>query len=190
MRRVLLDADAFLCLRKLGWLVSVCGSSAHYSPLLVTEYVARKELSTVDGDVRALESSGRLEIVRVKYTKHDPAGKTYLSLRQDKIDRGEAEAIAWALTLPSRERPVFVTGEIAAARIARERHVPCADIFGFVVATVVAGWLPKGAACSALQVWDDRRHELGRPRDWTSFDATFAMRVTDVEATFELVSVA
>ena len=55
--RILLDADAFLCARRLSFLDLLTEALAE--PLILTEYIARHELSTIASTVAGLESIHR-----------------------------------------------------------------------------------------------------------------------------------
>jgi predicted nucleic acid-binding protein len=184
VKRVLLDADAFLCLRSLDLLRRICASALRDEPLIMTEYIARKELSSVATLVQSMVDSGCLKIVLVSASKHTETGRLWKELRTERIDKGESEALAWVLPMKAATRPVFVSREVAARRVAKERHVPSTDVFGFVVALVEAGWLTRPEAETALQIWDDKRQELCKPSDWLSFDVNYAKRLVGEVATF------
>ena len=60
MRNIVLDADAFRCLRELELLRPLLHATASIASTTLTEYVARHELNLVDAEVRGLEAAGLL----------------------------------------------------------------------------------------------------------------------------------
>ena len=166
--------DAFLCLRSLGLLSAACDEPRDDATFVMTEYVARHELSQVSREIEALAArrSLRVEPVMVR----SPAGRRWRKLRQEGVHKGEAEAIAWALEQPARDRPIFVSRDAHALKAAREHALDAIDVMGFVVEAVVLGILPRQTAEAALEPWEDKRHQLCRPRDFTTFEETFARR--------------
>ncbi len=107
MRPLLLDTDAFLCLRKLGVLALVCSARGRNDPLLLTGYVARTELSSIATERSAMEASGCLRVHDV--VARTPAAERWKRFRRERIHKGEAEAIAFALDSDRDTRPVFVS---------------------------------------------------------------------------------
>lgn len=179
MRPLLLDADAFLCLRKLGLLSLVCSAASRTEFLLVSGYVARTELSSVATQVSAMEASGCLEVQDVLV--RTPAASRWKDFRRKGIHKGEAEAIAFALDADRHTRPVFISADNRAREAAAECRVPATDVMGFVVIAVGRGWLSRSDAENALSIWDDPAQEICRPRDYESFDRTFQRRSKSVE---------
>jgi predicted nucleic acid-binding protein len=168
VRAVLFDADAFLCIRKLSFLRSV---GEGQQPWLMTGYVARHELSTVAAAIDALCLSGRLLIHELP--ARDPR---FRALKQKGHDKGEAEAIAWAMHLPREDRPLFVSIDKRAREGARENGVPSGDIMDWIVEVVGCGAIAIEAAREKASIWDDKRQVQGRPHDYTTFDDTFERR--------------
>ena len=124
MRKVLLDSDAFRCLHGLRLLEAVCAALA---PITLTEYVARHELSLLQRDVARLEAGS---VIRIEpLLKGSEAAQRYRAfLRSPEKgerapDKGEAEAIAWALGEPPATRPLFVTRDDGARRFAERSKV-------------------------------------------------------------------
>lgn len=173
MRDLLIDADAFRFLRGLGLLDEVFAALRPDRCLVITEYVARHELSTLAGEVERLERAGYLVVERVGV--RSPAGRRYKEFQRE-ADKGEAEAVAWALEAPAASRAVFVSRDEGARRFAAAQRVPNTDVMGVVVEAVLAGRLSRERAQAALTVWDDKNQQLGRPADYAGFDATFAKR--------------
>lgn len=173
MRDVLLDADAFRILHGLKLLDPVLSALQADRRLFMTGYVARHELSLLSQEVERLEATGVLRVEDVR--RGTEAGNRYRAFQRE-ADKGEAEAIAWALDRAPEERPLFVSRDAGARRFARQQRVPETDVMGLVVEAVLSGRLLRAAAESALVVWDDPNQQLGRPVDYEGFDATFAKR--------------
>lgn len=176
MRDVLLDADAFRFLRGLGLLDEVLVALRADRAVVMTEYVARHELSALAGDVARLEAAGQVTVERV--LARSAAGRRYREF-QRVADKGEAESIAWALERPPRSRPLFISRDAGARRFAAEQRVPHTDVFGVMVEAVLAGRLTRDRAASAVEVWEDKTQQLGRPADYETFDRTFAVRESE-----------
>lgn len=178
MRAVLIDCDAFVCLRGLGLVGPVVEALARVRPVAITEYVARHELSDLQAVVSGFEHEGKLCVHPV--TKGAPAFATWRELRSDGHDKGEAELIAWALHAP--ETPLFVTRDGPATRLAIARRVPVTDVLGIVVEACETGGLDVGGARSALAIWDDKGQQRCRPHPYPGFDAGYAERLKLREA--------
>lgn len=170
--RLLLDADAFLCLRKLSVLDLLRGSEE--VDLIATEFIARHELSPLQADVKALEKEGRLRVEAV--TVRTPAHQTFRQLRKEGVDKGEAEAIAWAMCLAPDRRPLFVSNDAAARRCAERNGVPVVDVMGLAVEIVEGGVLSLAEVRERLAPWEDSRQSFGRPGDFSTFDETYRRR--------------
>ncbi|MBZ0118463.1 MAG: hypothetical protein K8H88_15785 [Sandaracinaceae bacterium] len=102
------------------------------------------------------------------------------------MDKGEAEAVAWALGVDAATRPVLVTRETRAIRQALERGVRAADVFALACAAVEARWISSDQARDALTVWADQTKEICRPKDYEGFDATYAKRLSKIRGAFDL----
>lgn len=166
--RFLIDADAFNHLRSLGF---TSRFSAAGVKILITEYVARKELYQLSADIQSLESSGALTVMPV--SARDEAFKR---LRQDGADKGDAESIAWALSLPRSERPMFVSCDKGARKYAEKNGVPCGDILDLLISFIDHGVMREEDVRDLLLPWDDKRQQRGRPADFSSFDAAVKQR--------------
>ena len=173
MRDVLIDADAFRFLRGLGLLDEVALALRKDRGGFMTEYVARHELSALAPDVARLEAAGALTVAAVAV--RTPAGQRYRDFKRV-ADKGEAEAIAWALERPPPSRPLFVSRDAGARRFAGEQRVPHTDVLGVLVEVVLGGHVTRERVERAVAVWDDKSQQLGRPADYVGFDATFAAR--------------
>lgn len=173
MRDILLDADAFRILHGLKLLDEVLIALRPDRRLVMTGYVARHELSLLGREVERFEKA---QTVRIEDVRRDSdAGRRYRVFQRE-ADKGEAEAIAWALDAGPQARPLFVSRDAGARRFAKEHGVPETDVMGLVVEAVLTGRLTRERAAEALAVWDDRDQQLGRPSDYAGFEATFAVR--------------
>ena len=179
MRDLLIDADAFRFLRALWLLDEVFSALRPDRRVLLTEYIARHELSVLSRDLDRLVSEGFVQVERVGIKT--PAGRRYREFQRE-ADKGEAEAIAWALDAPSPSRPVFVSRDAGARRFAAAQGVASTDVMGVVVEAVLTGRLLRTRAEEALAVWDDRSQQVGRPEDYDSFEATFQRRIAERRA--------
>jgi predicted nucleic acid-binding protein len=168
VRDVLFDADAFLCIRKLSLLHTLAGASGLW---LMTEYIANHELGMLASEIQALCQSQRLHIRRLP--GRDPH---FRELKQKGHDKGEAEAIAWAMQLPRRERPLFISLDKGARDGARENGVPTGDIMDLMVEAVASGEISFEDAREKASIWDDKKQVLGRPSDYATFEETFTRR--------------
>jgi predicted nucleic acid-binding protein len=138
-------------------------------PVIMTEYVARHELSQLAREVAALEAAGALRIEPLEAKNAD-----FRRLRQSGADKGEAEAIAWALA--QNPRPCFVSVDKGARRLARENRVVAGDIMDLLTDLIGLGLLSLEEARSHAEPWNDRRQQRGRPADFTTFDEMFTRR--------------
>ncbi len=171
MERYLLDADATLCIRSLRLFPVLRASTALPRPLIVTEYVARRELSSIDREIREMEGAGLILVKSVLRSDKD-----YRRLVQEGADKGEAEAIAWALSLPRAERPLFISIDHEARRFAAENRVPAGDMMDFVIDLVELGVLTIAEAEDHTSPWLDHKQQRGRPRDFTTFSESMSQR--------------
>ncbi len=173
-RGFLLDADAFIALRSLSLLKTMCGSASLPRPLGMTQYVARHELSTLAFEIGALEQSGILKVHPV--LARSEQGQNWKRLLREGVDKGEAESIAWAMGQDRSGRPLFVSVEPRARQAAEREGVPNGDLMDLVVDLVERGIVDRESARGATGIWEDRRQQLGRPRDFTTFDETYERR--------------
>lgn len=178
LRALLLDADAFNALRKLS-----IGSASLLETFLrrakeqvravyLTQYVALHELSDLQAEVASWRSQNLLVIESVPSS--DLAYR-YLR-RQRQIDKGEAEAIAWSLKRERQDRPLFVSGDRGALNGARKNKIPSTDLMGLLVELVESGLLTTKEAKAVVEPWSDPGQRIGKPKDYTNFEATFAKR--------------
>lgn len=178
MRPILFDTSAFLCAKKLGLLDLLVRTGAPEVSLCMTEYVARHELSTVSTDIDALRDSGLLDIHSVP-ARGSPASQNLWKLRREpRVHKGEAEAIAWAMSLPKNERPLFISDDDDARKGSARNRVPAGDLMDLAAEMLLAGITERAELRRLLSVWDDRSQELCRPRDWSGFDSTLERRTT------------
>lgn len=168
MKDFLFDADAFICIRKLSFLRLLAGGNR---PWHMTGYIARHELSTVAEDIDGLGKSGHLQV-------HDRSARDprFRELIQRGYDKGEAEAIAWAMDLPRDQRPTFISLDKRALKAAGENGVPAGDVMDLIVESIESGEITVEAAREKVAIWDDKHQVQGKPQDYTTFDETLARR--------------
>ncbi len=176
MRAILLDADAFINLRKLS-----AGSNSLLELLLrrarqpervvyLTQYIAEHDLSDLQAEVASFESERLIKIEKL------PSSDTMYRQLRRQIDKGEAEAIAWSMKRAQRDKPLFVARDKGALDCARSNKIPSTDLMGLIVELVESGLLTKNEAQVAVEPWSDPGQQIGKPRDYKSFEATFAKR--------------
>lgn len=173
MRPVLLDSDAFRCLHGLRLLDSVCAALAPHTRITLTGYIAKHELNLLQREVDRLSRTGMVHLQDV--IRGTEAFRRYREF-QRACDKGEAEAIAFALDEPRPTRALFITRDDGARRFAEQKSVPVTDVMGLVVEACLVGGLDRSVAAQALSVWDDRGQQLCRPADYDGFDKTFSAR--------------
>lgn len=166
----LLDADAFNCLRSLGLLTRL--REKQEFRVLMTGYVRDHDLCSLQADLAELSSQQKLEVFSLRAS--DPE---FRRLRRDGVDRGEAEAIAWALSQPKSARPVFISNDRRARERALKERVPAGDLLDLLVEYVRRGLLAEPDVQAVADIWDDRHQERCRPRDWDGYSATWSRRV-------------
>jgi len=102
--------------------------------------------------------------------RRTPADRLYRQLKDTGVDKGEAEAIAWAASLPEPDRPLFISADRGARVAAAKQQVRAGDVLDLVVLLVENCVLLKETARAKLAPWADREQQLGRPRDLLPFD--------------------
>ncbi|TMQ06889.1 MAG: hypothetical protein E6J90_45030 [Deltaproteobacteria bacterium] len=176
MTHYLIDSDAFLALRSLKLLSDLCVRLPSDEPLLMVGHAAYVELNPLQREIGALRSAGSLVVHEV--VVKSAAGQHMKELRRSGIDKGEAEAIAWALDDDRGNlRLIFVSVDARARRHAENNRLVAVDIMGAIVEWVEEGLLDRSIAMQRVTVWDDRAQERGRPRDYDTFDRTYAHRL-------------
>jgi predicted nucleic acid-binding protein len=176
----LIDADAFLHLRSLRLaggrpllaLVTQALPTGDSEPVVLTEYIARHELSTITPEIDALVLARVIRIEAI--TMATPAYRTYRDLKRE-VHKGEAEALAWAVH--QNPKPLFVSCDRGALDAAARHRVPRTDLMGFIVECVQSGLVTRELAADALTPWNDPEQERGRPRDYGGFSTTYAQRL-------------
>jgi len=171
VRSFLFDADAFRCLHGLKLLDPVLEALRPHGANVLTEYVACHELNLLAGVVDLHAKAGALLIERV--VKGTPAGVRYRELQRI-ADKGEAEAIAWALEASSST--LFVTRDKGARVLAIARRICVTDVMGIVVEACELAGMDRELAKTCLAVWDDPGQQLCRPNPYPGFDRTYAER--------------
>lgn len=186
MRTILLDANAVFDLNGLKLLDVVLGALAPRTPIELTGFVARTELNVLSPYIERLEGQHVLSVRHV--VRGTPAGKRYreflraITQRELRVDKGEAEAVAWALDQPWESRALFVTGDVGAQEFAKSHQVPVTDVLGLIVEACEEGGLDREVASEAVAVWKDPRQQLGRPARYAGFDAAYAERLEQRKA--------
>lgn len=171
---LLLDADSFNCLDSFGFLGVVAALPNADVRIRLTERVAKMELNSHQDLVAALQSTGRIEIGRV--LAGTVAYKKYNEYRRrPRVDRGEAESIAWAEEGADSDTLLYVSNDKGARDLARGSGFEATDMFGLMVRLVEAGFFPLEALRSALLVWEDKRTGHCRPRGFKSFEEHYAL---------------
>jgi hypothetical protein len=180
VRPVLIDADAFLLTRSVSLLALLRRAPSFPRPALMTEWIARYELASLTDLRRELEAEGFLRVESIE--RRTEADRRYRGLRNERLDKGEAEAIAWVLGLPPGERPIFVSHDRAALMGGRRHGIVCGDVMDLVVEAVESAVLLREDARAALSVWEDPQQRFFRPRDFTTFDETYARRLAKIKS--------
>lgn len=176
MSRYLIDSDAFNAMRSLGLLPELCARLPADQPLLMLGYPANVELNPLQREIAALKASGKLVVHDV--VKKSLAGERMKKLIRLGADKGEAEAIAWAVeTFERPERPIFVSVDVNARKHAVNNQLVAVDLMGAIVEWVEEGLLERARAEALTVVWDDRAQERGRPSDYVTFEHTYAHRL-------------
>lgn len=176
---LLLDADATINLRSLGLLTWLVESDVD---LTWTSFVFEHELSGLLGELEPLRDRGRVNVYGLQARTR--AFGAFKELKRQGLDKGEAEAIAWARDIKASQPRFFVSDDRAARRVAGDN--PTAISTAECVALLVAmGKLDLEAARELLAVWDDQSKQHGRPKGWRCFDDDFPALLRGVERRFE-----
>jgi predicted nucleic acid-binding protein len=176
LSRYLIDSDAFNVMRSLGLLSELCARLPPDQPLLMMGYPANVELNPLQREIAALKASGKLVVHDV--VKKSPAGELMKKLIRQGVDKGEAEAISWAVeSFDRHERPIFVSLDVNARKHASNHQLVAVDMMGAIVEWVEEGLLDRAKAVELTVVWDDRVQVQGRPSDYETFDHTYAHRL-------------
>lgn len=172
---LLIDADAFICMRK--WSLLELVASTDSVSMWMTAYVARHELNSLQSDIQAIERKGRLIVVPVG--SRSPAGQTFRELKAE-VDKGEAESIAWATTDCAEKIDAFVSNDRRARAAARKRKLRAVDFFDMAVLLVHLDKICLADVRAKLVAWDDLANAFCRPKDYTTFDETWSKRDPEV----------
>lgn len=171
--RLLLDADAFLCLRKHD-LIDIL-IAAPKVELLMTGFVARRELNSIETHIKEMECSKALTVYDVR-TK-SPEFDRYRSILRTGVHKGEAESVAWAIEKTTgATRPVFVSLDVRARKMAAANGLKSLDVFDLMVVMERRGLCKLPDIRSRLGGWDDDPHGFCRPPGFTTFDETWRKR--------------
>lgn len=176
MTRYLIDSDAFHAMRKLGLLSELCRGLGADRPLIMVGQAAYVELNPLQAEIASLKAQGFLIVHEV--IARSGAGQRAKELRRSGVDKGEAEAIAWATQNTRRnERPLFVTLDSAARKHAEANRLIALDLMDAIVDWIEEGILDRGTVARLTVVWDDRTQEIGRPRNYDGFESTYSRRL-------------
>lgn len=175
--RVLIDADAFICLRKWDLLALLVRSS--HVELHQGGFAAYHELNRIHSEIEELESSGSLEIHSIK--ARTSAYSVYREIVKGGADRGEAEAVAWAVDSKKTRDMVFVSLDVRARRLASSRGMVTCDVFDLMVSLSVQGHCSTDEVRKRLVDWDDIRKGFCRPGHYTTFDETWGRRLEQLK---------
>jgi len=165
----LIEADAFLGLRKLSLLKLIEEAEI---VVTLTEFVARHELSTVSNVIDDLERKDLLSVHAVR--SGTPERRRFNDLKR-RADKGEAEAIAWALG--QDEKPVFVSHDVRARALASEVGLTAFDVLDLAVELVESGQLQIADVQAKLMVWETEDQSFCRPKDFRILAEAWANRV-------------
>ncbi len=165
---LLIDTDAFLAIRSLSVLREMQSAQALRGVIVMCQYAALHELCSTGAEVTALEVSGHLTVKKVD--RRTPADRLYRQLKATGVDKGEAEAIAWAASMPEPDRPLFISADGGARAAATKQSIRAGDVLDLVVLLVENSVLLKETARAKLAPWADPEQQQGRPRDMLPFD--------------------
>jgi hypothetical protein len=176
---LLLDADATVAMRGLSLLRCLLetGVSVAFTGFIYDHELRRPaelELHRARGRVRVHHVFGR--------TEADQRRRRLLS--EDRLDKGEAEAIAWLLEARTNVM-WFVTLDQRARQVARANGVFAVDVAELAAGLVVAKVLDHDIVRTHLCVWDDVRNQSGRPRKWGLFDDDFPRLLADIRSRWD-----
>ncbi|WP_130471860.1 hypothetical protein [Candidatus Magnetaquicoccus inordinatus] len=134
---ILLDADSFLCLRKIGLLDILCDTHAIH--LYILGYVARHELCNVCSDVTRLlgkrcMSKHEISVKSSLYRKYKKFAESY--------DKGESESVAWA-TEHADLHLYFVSQDRLARKLAKQENIDCGTVEMLGAQLVASGIMVK-----------------------------------------------
>lgn len=169
MSSVILDSDAFLCVRKLSILETICRTGGRRYVLM--EYAARHELNSVSSQIDDLVARSGFTLARV--VVRTEAYTAFRDLQRGGVDKGEAEAIAWAMH--HDPTAIFVSNDVAARRLAHARKLRAEDVLGLAVLLVQDG-AAEDEVLNKLRVWEDPGQQLCKPRGFVSLEIAWRER--------------
>lgn len=169
MPELLIDSDAFLCVRGLSLLTMLVETS---TPFSMGDYARRHELSSLDVELTRLEA-GRLLTVHAVVAR-TPEHAHFRRLTQAGTHKGEAEAIAWAVA--NAPTAVFVSHDAGARRVAAAERISAIDVLDLAIFLVEHNGFPEHDVREKLAPWEDNRHGFGCPKDWKGVEQSWAER--------------
>ena len=144
-------------------------------------HAAYVELNPLQKEIADLKTRGSIVVHEV--VVKSAAGQRMKKLKKMGVDKGEAEAIAWAIETHERhKRPIFVSADARARRHAMANQLVAVDMMGAIVEWVEEALLDRATAIKLTVVWDDRTQERGRPRDYRTFNGTYSHRLSARQA--------
>jgi len=173
--QLLIDADAYLCLRKWGLLKVLLRMPGEVS-IVLAGYVAHHELNDLQSELGEFQESGAVLVQDVK--ARTPAYRLFRELQNKGADKGEAESIAWANGLPKGSRPLFVSQDVHARQLARGNGLEAVDMFDLAIHLHEFGLVEKSEVQSLLASWDDNPHLACQPSDFIKFDETWSRHLS------------
>ena len=173
MIRLLLDADACLCLRKISLLSAL--AEHPLIELISTRYVARRELNSIQAEIHDLEKQGLMVVEEIQ--ARTPAWRKFVDFYKSGVDKGEAELIAWATIQPQADQPFFVSLDKKARWFALKQKVGAGDVMDLAVLLVKEKALEKSVLAAHLSLCATIRCQHGCPSaDFKTFDQAFDVR--------------
>ncbi len=173
MSKYLIDSDAWLALRKLSVLGLMITAGKLADPLLMCEYAARHELSSLCDELSNLEKQSLLRVCSVQGRMERSQIR---SLIKEGAHKGEAEAVVWALDQDRDCRPFFISVDRRARQTARQKGLFAGDIFDLIVDLLEESVIVVTEVQPKLLVWEDRKQQIGRPSDYTIFGEALRKR--------------
>lgn len=166
--RIVVDSDAWLCLRHMGFLARLLGQPL--AQIAAGEYAARHELGNLESEWQTEVNCGHLVLLPI--LAKDPV---YRRLLKARVDKGEAGALAAMLAEPT-DRDVFVSNDRKARDWAKREGVNQWDALDAMIWMLEQNLVTETDLRTALGPWDDSPGAFCRPRNWAGYEKTVAAR--------------
>ena len=162
---LLIDADAWICLRMLGWVGRMvdCPQIA----LIMSERIFLRELNDLRGELDTLQSAGVLRVARV--IRKTKAASQFKAFTRAGADKGEAESIAWA-SVDADVDVIFVSNDTRARTLAGKQKVATTHVFGLPVWGASRGDWSRAEVEAQVARWEDEGTGFCRPSDFTTLE--------------------